>query len=284
VADAVGKTGALYVVATPIGNLGDITFRAVSTLQSVALIAAEDTRQTGKLCDRYAIETPTLAYHEHNEDRQTPVLVERLRAGDSIALVSDAGTPLVSDPGYRLVAAARDAGVVVVPIPGACAAVAALSAAGLPCHRFYFEGFLPSRSGARRNRLGALATLTATLVFYESVHRIESALADIAEVLGGDRRAAVARELTKLHETISSGRLDELAAAIAAHAGQRRGELVVLVEGAGDAGDADRAEAVLAVLLEQLPVSQAADLAARLTGAPRNRLYRLALARQAGSD
>lgn len=274
--DARSKTGTLYVVATPIGNLSDMSGRAISTLQSVPLIAAEDTRQTGKLCAHYSIETPMAAYHEHNEVQQTPRLLDRLKKGEDIALVTDAGSPLVSDPGFRLVSAAQDAGVTVVPIPGPCAAIAALSAAGVACHRFCFEGFLPARSGARRNRLQALRRAPDTLVFYESVHRLEDALRDMRDVLGGGRRAALARELTKLHETIHRDSLQGLVEWIASNPGQRKGEHVILVEGAGET-ETDEGERVLDILRERLPLSQAAELAAGITGASRNRLYQLAL-------
>lgn len=274
--DARGKTGTLYVVATPIGNLDDMSRRAVETLQSVQLIAAEDTRQSGKLCARYAIATPMVSYHEHNELQQTSMLLERLRAGDDVAVVSDAGTPLINDPGFRLVAAARDESLAVVPIPGPCAAVAALSAAGLASHRFYFEGFLPARAGARKARLEKLGARPETLIFYESVHRLQDSLGDMCEVLGGERRAVLARELTKLHETIRRDALQELAQWVASDPQQRKGEHVILVEGAAESEDGE-GERVLEILCEQLPVSQAAELAAKITGAARNRLYRLAL-------
>ena len=276
--DARGKAGTLYIVATPIGNLDDLSVRALTTLRSVGVIAAEDTRQTGKLCSRYAIKVPMVPYHEHNEVQQTAVLLDRIRSGEDVALVSDAGSPLISDPGFRLVSAAHDAAVRVVPVPGPCAAIAALSAAGLPSHRFFFEGFLPARTGARRKRLQRLCEMPATLVFYESVHRIEVALRDMCEVLGGERRAALARELTKLHETIRRDKLRALAEWVAADPGQRKGEYVILVEGAGEAGgDGGEGERVLEILCGQLPLSQAADLAARITGASRNQLYKLAL-------
>lgn len=275
-ADAPSKTGVLYVVATPIGNLADMSRRAVDTLRSVCLIAAEDTRQTRKLCAHYSIESPIVPYHEHNEVWQTPILVERLRGGDDVALVSDAGTPLISDPGFRLVSAARDAALKVAPVPGPCAALAALSAAGLASHRFIFEGFLPARRGARRNRLLALRDFPETLIFHESVHRVAGTLQDMCEVLGGGRRAALARELTKLHETIRRDSLRVLAEWVGTDPRQRKGELVILVEGAEVSRDDDGVR-VLDILCERLPVSQAAELAARITGVPRNRLYRLAI-------
>jgi 16S rRNA (cytidine1402-2'-O)-methyltransferase len=276
VGDSRGKTGRLYVVATPIGNLDDMSRRAVDVLRSAGLIAAEDTRQTAKLCAHYSIKTSMVPYHEHNEERQTSMLLNRLLAGDDIAMVSDAGTPLISDPGFRLVSAARDAALDVVPIPGPCAAVAALSASGLASHRFFFEGFLPARSGARRNRLERLRDMPATLIFYESVHRIEDSLRDMSEVLGHTRRAVLARELTKLHETIRRDTLGGIAEWVATDAQQRKGEHVILVEGAGESPDGE-GERVLEILCEQLPVSQAAELAAKITGAAKNRLYRLAL-------
>lgn len=222
-------SGTLYVVATPIGNLSDTTARAVEVLKSVDAIAAEDTRRTRKLLSHFGIVTPLVAYHEHNEERASRRIVRRLTGGDDIALVSDAGTPLIADPGYRLVDQAVREGIEVVPIPGASAVVAAVSVAGLPPMPFYFAGFLPRRSAARRKKLEELAGLPATLVFYESPHRIASSLSDMARVLG-DRDAAIARELTKVHEEILRGRLVALA-----EAGQARswkGEIVVLVSGA----------------------------------------------------
>lgn len=281
--DARSKTGTLYVVATPIGNLSDMGQRAVSAMQAVALIAAEDTRQTGKLCAHYAIHTPMTPYHEHNEMQETPRLLSRLERGEDIALVSDAGSPLVSDPGFRLVSAARDAGVTVVPIPGPCAAIAALSAAGVACHRFHFEGFLPAKPGTRRNRLNDLRRIPDTLVFYESSHRIEAALNDMCGTLGETRRAALARELTKLHETIRRDTLGALTAWVATNPEQHKGEHVVLVEGAEESAVAED-ERVLGLLCEELPLSQAAGLAARITGSSRNRLYKQALARQRHGD
>ncbi|MGA8262001.1 MAG: 16S rRNA (cytidine(1402)-2'-O)-methyltransferase [Arenicellales bacterium] len=279
--DLRSKAGTLYVVATPIGNLSDMSRRATTILQSVRLIAAEDTRQTAKLLACYSISTPMAAYHEHNEVRQTPVLMRRLLAGEDVALVSDAGSPLVSDPGYRLVSAAWDAEVRVVPIPGPCAAIAALTAAGLPCHRFHFEGFLPAKPGARRGRLDALLGNPDTLIFYESVHRLEDALEDMCTVLGPLRGAALARELTKIHETIRRGSLKDISQWVAARPDERKGEYVVLVEGADEPGDAE-GERVLDLLSEELPLGRAADLAARITGSPRNRLYRRALDKRRG--
>jgi len=268
-------TGTLHVVATPIGNLADLSPRALDTLRSVAAICAEDTRHTRQLLAHFGIERPLVALHEHNEDEIADRLVARLLAGESLALVSDAGTPLVSDPGFRLVRAAREAGVRVSPVPGASALVAALSVAGLPSDRFVFEGFLPAKAGARRARLSALAGEPRTLLFYESSHRIEETLADCIAAFGAGRPAVVARELTKLFETVLDGSLAELQARVAADPNQRKGEFVLLVQGAGDDADARVAEGrrVYAKLGEHLPPSTAAKLAAEITGAPRKALY-----------
>lgn len=267
--------GVLYVVATPIGNLGDLSARAGQTLREVAAICAEDTRRTRTLLAHLGIDTPTLPLHEHNEEAMAARLVARLAAGESLALVSDAGTPLVSDPGFRLVRAARRAGIRVSPVPGPSALVAALSAAGLPSDRFVFEGFLPARAAARRERLAALAGEPRTLIFYESAHRIAESLADLRAAFGGERRAVLARELTKLFETVLDGSLAGLQAAVEADADQRRGEFVLLVEGAGEDGGAALAEGrrVYALLSGHLPPSSAARLAAEITGAPRKALY-----------
>ena len=269
------STATLYVIATPIGNLADISARALQTLREVAAVCAEDTRHTRPLLAHYGIDKPLIALHDHNEEAIADKVVARLLAGESLALVSDAGTPLVSDPGFKLVRAARAAGVKVSPIPGACAAIAALSVAGLPSDRFAFEGFLPAKASARRERLSRLASATATLVFYESSHRIEESLADLRAAFGDDRPAVLARELTKLFETVLDGSLDALCAQVAADPNQRRGEFVVMVEGAGDDADARLAEGrrVYALLNAHLPPSAAAKLAAEITGAPRKALY-----------
>lgn len=268
--------GVLHVVATPIGNLGDLSPRAQQVLRDVAAVCAEDTRHTRQLFAQAGIDTPLVALHEHNEDAMAQRLVERLQAGDSLALVSDAGTPLVSDPGFRLVRAARAAGIRVSPVPGPSAPVAALSVAGLPSDRFAFEGFLPAKAAARRERLAALAGEPRTLVFFESSHRIGEMLADAAQAFGDTRRAVVARELTKLFETVLDGTLAALRERVEADPDQRRGEFVVLVEGAGDAGDGARlaeGRRVYALLAAHLPPSTAAKLAAEITGAPRKALY-----------
>lgn len=273
--DSSRAPGVLHVVATPIGNLGDLSPRAQEVLRGVDAICAEDTRHTRQLLGHFGIERPLVALHEHNEDGLAARLVARLHGGDSLALVSDAGTPLVSDPGFRLVRAARAAGLRVSPVPGPSALIAGLSVAGLPSDRFVFEGFLPAKAGARRERLQALAAEPRTLLFYESSHRIEEMLADAAQAFGGARPAVVARELTKLFETVLDGPLEALAARVAADADQRRGEFVVLVEGAGEDADARLAEGrrVYALLSREMKPSLAAKLAADITGAPRKALY-----------
>ena len=267
----------LWIVATPIGNLEDLAPRAVAVLRRVAAVACEDTRHARVLMDRYGVATPLLAYHEHNERELAPKLVARLVAGESLALVSDAGTPLINDPGFRLVRAAREHGIAVSTVPGACAAIAALSIAGLPCERFAFEGFLPPKPAARRERLVALAAEPRTLVFYESKHRIVESLQDLVDTFGAGRPAALARELTKVHETVLEGGLSDLLARVQSDAEQRLGEFVLIVAGAGEAEDEARrreGERVYALLARELPPGKAAKLAAAITGAKRNALYR----------
>ncbi len=272
--------GQLYVVPTPIGNLGDMTPRAIEILNQVDVIAAEDTRHSARLLQHFGIKTSALAYHEHNERQLCHKLVERILLGDSVALISDAGTPLVSDPGYHLVRAAREAGVQVVPLPGASAMITALSASGLASDRFVFEGFLPAKSAARRQRLQALADDSRTSIFYESTHRIQASLADMAAVFGEDRQAVIARELSKRFETIHGDSLSALQVWLEADANQCRGEFVVLVQGATEVEDeAVDAEAkkVLTILMQELPLKQAAALAAKISGLKKNDLYRLGL-------
>ena len=268
-------SGTLFVVATPIGNLGDISPRALETLKTVAAICAEDTRHTRQLLAHFGMERPLIALHDHNEDGQSAQLVARLQAGDSLALVSDAGTPLVSDPGFRLVRAAREAGIKVSPVPGASALIAALSVAGLPSDRFVFEGFLPAKPKARREHLASLASEPRTLVFYESAHRIEECLDDAITIFGSERHAVLARELSKLFETVLDGSLAGLRAQLAADANQRKGEFVLLIHGAAEAADANVSEGLrlYATLKDHLPPSTAAKLAAELSGAPRKALY-----------
>jgi 16S rRNA (cytidine1402-2'-O)-methyltransferase len=275
IAEGLPGTGVLYVVATPIGNLEDISARALRILGEVALIAAEDTRTTRVLLDRYGIATPMQAVHEHNERGQAERLVARLRAGDSIALVSDAGTPLISDPGFHLVAAARAAGLSLQPIPGACAGIAALSVAGLASDRFCFEGFLPPKSGARRTRLDELVSEQRTMLFYESSHRIGECIDDLIAIFGPDRKAVVARELTKRFETLIGDTLADIATAIASDSDQSRGEFVVVVAGNPDVDAASLAEGrrLYAALSRELPPARAAKIAAELSGASRRALY-----------
>lgn len=275
------EPGILYVVATPIGNLGDITQRALETLSSVSWVAAEDTRRTRQLLAQFGIRKPLVSLHEHNEEQRAKVLLKRLLDGESGALVSDAGTPLISDPGYRLVRDVRMAEVPVVPVPGPSALVTALCASGLPTDRFVFEGFLPAKPAARRARLAALRCEGRTLVFYESTHRILPMLADLAASLGAGREAVVARELTKVHEELRAGTIVELAEWLEATPEKQRGEFVVLVHGAeGEAevvSESPDARRLLEGLLSELSVKQAARVAAHVLGGSRNELYRLAL-------
>lgn len=271
--------GSLFVVATPIGNLADLSPRAKQVLTDADCIAAEDTRHTGRFLSRSGVRAELISLHEHNEAERIAMLIARLESGADVALVSDAGTPLISDPGYRLLAALREAGIRASPVPGPCAAIAALSVAGLPTHRFAFEGFLPSRRAARRARLEALAMDSRTLVFYEAGRRLQGSLEDMAAAFGPARPATVARELTKLHETIYHGVLGELAASAAQDADMQRGELVIVAGGCetGDMPDYAGVTEMLKVLLSELPLAQAVKLATRLTGARRNVVYRAAV-------
>jgi len=276
------RPGTLLLVATPIGNLGDLSPRARDVLRAADLLLAEDTRHTLQLlraCGVPRASGRVESLHEHNERERVPVVIERLRAGATVALVSDAGTPLMSDPGAALVRAAAAAGVEVIAVPGPCAAIAALTVAALPAERFAFEGFLPARPTARRDALRALAGETRTLVFYEAPHRLREALDDLAAAFGADRPAAVARELTKRFETVYRGTLGTLAAQAATDSDMTRGEIVLVVQGAAVETRADDAEVerVLVVLLEEMPVSQVARVAAQITGRPRKELYERAL-------
>ena len=270
----------LYVVATPIGNLGDMTERAQAVLGAVDLIAAEDTRHTRQLLQAFGLQTPTFALHEHNEVQKSETLLRELASGKSIALVSDAGTPLISDPGFSVVAAARASGYAVVAIPGACAAIAALSVSGLPTDRFVFEGFLPAKSASRRERLQHLANEMRTLVFYEAPHRIAEVLEDMSKAFGESRAASISRELTKRFETHYRGTLAELASRAQSDADMQRGELVIVVHGSDELREPHHAEAdsLLRALLEELAPAQAAKIAARVTGLKRSDLYETALA------
>lgn len=269
------QPGCLWVVSTPIGHRDDLSARAIVTLREVAVIAAEDTRHSRPLLVHHNIDTPLIALHDHNERDAVDAIVRRMAAGDSVALISDAGTPLISDPGFRLVRAARAAGIRCIPVPGACAAIAALSVAGLPSDRFVFEGFLPAKAAARRSRLQELAGDARTLIFYESSHRVAESLADMRDVFGATREAVLARELTKMFETVLGEPLAELAARVAADPDQQRGECVILVAGRGEEADAKLVEGqrIFAILREELPPAKAAKMAAAITGAPRKLLY-----------
>ena len=274
-----GTGAALHVVATPIGNLKDLSGRAREVLASAALVAAEDTRHTQQLLEAHGIRARLVSVHEHNEAQRVAEILQALAGGASVALVSDAGTPLVSDPGLRIVRAAIDAGFEVRTVPGPCAAIAALSIAGLETERFAFEGFLPAKSAARRARLASLRADPRTLIFYEAPHRLGESLEDLSAAFGPARHAVIARELTKRFETVYRGTLEELVQRAQQDGDLQRGEIVIVIEGAPPAASADEAEIehVLGVLLAQLSVSQAADLAAALTGTSRNTTYRLAL-------
>ncbi len=270
----------LYIVPTPIGNLGDITQRAIEVLSSVDLIAAEDTRHTGKLLAHFNIQTRTYALHDHNEQQKAQVLVEKLIQGHSIALVSDAGTPLISDPGYHLVNKCRQAGVKVVPLPGACAFVAALSASGLPSDRFSFEGFLPPKSKARQDKFRDIEQVERTCIFYESPHRIMDSLRDMLEVLGPERQVVLARELTKTFETIQGMPLGELIPWIEEDDNRKRGEMVLLIHGYREsASEETPAEAIrlLTLLVKELPLKKAAAIVAEIHSLKKNALYKWGL-------
>lgn len=270
----------MFIVATPIGNMGDMTERALKTLAEVDVIAVEDTRRSGQLLRNFEIATPMIAVHEHNERQICDSLLERIGKGENIALISDAGTPLLSDPGYFLVNQARERDIHVVPIPGVSAVITALSVAGLPTDRFVFEGFLPSKSNARQLKLESIKNDTRTVIFYEAPHRIVEMLKDCKLVFGGQRKVVLARELTKTFETVHGDELDSLIPWVEGDNNQQKGEFVVLVHGAAapeDIGiDAD-AERILLILLKELPVKQATALAAKITGLKKNALYQYAL-------
>lgn len=280
---AVISASTLYVVPTPIGNLGDITHRALEVLKGVDLIAAEDTRHTGLLLQHFAINARLFALHDHNEQQKADQLLAKLQEGQSIALVSDAGTPLINDPGYHLVRRCREAGIRVVPLPGACAAITALSAAGLASDRFCYEGFLPAKTKGRKDTLQALIEEPRTLIFYESTHRLLESLQDMVTVLGPQRYVVLARELTKTWESIHGAPVGELLAWVQEEETRRRGEMVLIVEGhkvlADDALPAD-ALRTLSLLQKELPLKKAAALAAEIHGVKKNALYKYALEQQ----
>jgi 16S rRNA (cytidine1402-2'-O)-methyltransferase len=265
----------LYVVATPIGNFGDMSQRSIEVLQGVDLIAAEDTRHSQRLLQHFAIHTPAMSYHDHSDERALHRIGKCLADGGSVALVSDAGTPLISDPGYRLVRYVQDAGFAVYPLPGPCAAIAALSVSGLPTDRFLFEGFLPAREVARGNRLTALAAEPMTLIFYEAPHRIEACLQAMIEAFGGEREAVLAREITKTFETIRRGTLSALAQFVRTDINQQKGEIVLIVAGKpkGEQDISSEVSTWLLRLAKELPAKQAAAVVADCTGLRKNQLY-----------
>jgi 16S rRNA (cytidine1402-2'-O)-methyltransferase len=276
------QKGILYIIATPIGNLADISFRAIEMLKAADLIAAEDTRHAQTLLNAYRIKTPLTAYHEHNEQKASAVLIRHLAAGHSLAVISDAGTPLINDPGFPLVRKAKDEGFEVVPIPGCCALIAALSVSGLATDRFSFEGFPPRKASARRSWLEKLLDTPRTSIFYESNHRIKACLHDICAVFPSKRRIVIARELTKLHETIIETIIQDIDAAVENDPYIEKGELVVLLEGAPPAKEsqetlAPEQERMLSILLQECSVKTAVSIAVKITALPRKTIYRAAL-------
>ncbi len=274
---------ALYIVPTPIGNLSDISLRAIEVLSTVSAVAAEDTRHSAKLLSYHGIHTPLISYHDHGGEAQVSRILGKLEQGGSVALISDAGTPLISDPGYRLVTEVRAQGHDVIPLPGACALITALSAAGLASDRFSFEGFPPAKSQGRKTLFSELAQLPHTLIFYESTHRILDSLGDMAQVFGEDRRCVIARELTKTFETFIDGSLAHVLERVGEDRNQQKGEFVVLIEGfkpLESEGISAESEKVLGVLLEELSVKQASALAAKITGEKKNKLYQWALSKK----
>ncbi|MGL5393209.1 MAG: 16S rRNA (cytidine(1402)-2'-O)-methyltransferase [Shewanella sp.] len=271
---------ALYIVPTPIGHLGDMSSRAIEVLGQVSLIACEDTRHSGKLLSHFGITTKTTALHDHNERARAQWIVEQLAAGQSVALISDAGTPLISDPGYHLVSHVRQAGFRVIPLPGPCAAITALSASGLPSDRFSFEGFLPSKEKARADKLLELKEDPRTLIFYESPHRIEHSLTTMVEVLGGERQVVMAREVTKTFETFLSGSVAEVLATVSGDPNQQKGEIVLMVHGyqlSGEEAIPTVAINTLKLLCTELPLKKAAAMAAQIHGLKKNALYKYGL-------
>lgn len=268
--------GKLFLVATPIGNLKDITLRALETLKQVDLIAAEDTRHSNKLLQFYDIKTKVISLHNYNETKRSQFIFKQLQEGKNIALISDAGTPLINDPGYHLVKTVVTNGVQVIPIPGACAAIAALSAAGLPTDKFVFEGFLPAKSNAQLQRLQELVTETRTMIFYESPHRLLQTIKNMLEVFGADRYGVIAKELTKVFETIYSNTLIEIQNWLLTEPERQKGEFVILLKGAEKTVTINpEILHILKILAKDLPVKQAAALTAQITGANKNQLYRL---------
>ena len=273
------QSGVLFIVATPIGNLEDISERARRVLREADVIAAEDTRHSKKLMQHLAISTPMIAYHEHNESQISTAIIAQLEQGKNVALISDAGTPLIHDPGYQLVKLAHENQIKVIPVPGASALIAALSAAGLATDSFIFEGFLADKQVARRKQMQALFTESRTLIFYEAPHRIVGFMQDCVEIFGEQRQACIARELTKFYETIKNERLGKLLLWLQENENQRKGEFVILIQGNDNKYEVGEEEIlrILKILLRDSPVKQAAALAAEITGVKKNALYKLAL-------
>lgn len=269
----------LYIVATPIGNLDDITLRAINTLKQVDLIAAEDTRHSGLLLQHLGIKAKLFALHDHNEQEKSQLLIEKLKSGLSIALISDAGTPLINDPGYHLVKACRENNINVVPIPGACAAIAALSVAGLPSDRFSYEGFLPAKTKARQDYLTTLIDEPRTMIFYESTHRLLDTLHDMQTIWGSNRQIVLAKELTKTWETIVHFSIKDLIEWLEEDSNRQKGEFVLIAEGVSKTDDVIDAKAIntLKLLLNELPLKKAAAITAEIYGVKKNQLYQLGL-------
>lgn len=279
------QNGTLYIVATPIGNLTDITAHAIDCLKTADIIACEDTRTSGKLLNHFNITTKTIAYHDHNADTQTAKLIDILQSGKNIALISDAGTPLISDPGFRIVKACHENGIKVSPVAGACAGIMALSVAGLPSDKFYFYGFLPAKTAGRQSELSAIKEMTATLIFYEAPHRIVDCVADMIAVLGGEREITFCREISKTFETIYHTTLGELLDFIKADNNQQKGEMVLVVAGANkNDDDVAKHDDLLKRLLEDLSVKKASQLASDITGVKKNALYERALMLKGNDD
>ena len=272
--------GELYLVATPIGNIKDMGPRAVDTLNEVDLVAAEDKRRSRRLFRYFNIKTPMISYHDHNEDKQIQKIIDLLLCGKSVALVSDAGTPLISDPGYRLVRTAKNNGLKVSTIPGPCALIAAISASGLPSDRFIFEGFLPAKSSARIAKIQSISSELRTIIFYEAPHRVLETLEDMLVVINPLRQIFLARELTKTYETFLSGTLIEVLELVRADINQQKGEIVLVLAGSDPSEenpDTNESDRMLSILLEELPLKQAASLVAKITGGQKNIFYKLAL-------
>ena len=272
--------GELYLVATPIGDMTDITPRALGILNTVDVVAVEDKRRSSRLFSHFGIKTPMISYHDHSEEKQVKKIIDELLCGKSVALISDAGTPLISDPGYKLVNAAKDKSIKVSPVPGPCALIAAISASGLPSDRFIFEGFLPSKSIPRITKIQNISADSRTIIFYEAPHRILETLIDMIKVIGPSRKIVLARELTKTYETFISGTLESVLEIIEKDLNQQKGEIVIVLAGADSSEEkieTQDSKRILSVLLEELPLKQAVSLGSKITGIQKNIFYKLAL-------